>query len=106
MIYSILLAAFLMFLVGSFISYRKEIHVYWWFPVIMCSISMCGGLLWSFACKCTPDRSRIMILSIYWDVMMATAYYFIPIIIGSVEINKFSATGILLIVFGLILIHK
>jgi hypothetical protein len=30
----------------------------------------------------------------------------IPIIIGSVEINKFSMIGILLVIIGLVLVHK
>jgi hypothetical protein len=105
MIYLILFLAFVLFSIGSSFSYRKEIHQYRWFPAVMCCVSLCGGFLWAMLCRITPDKNKIMIFSVYWDIMMAIAYYMVPLLFGNFQLTATSVFGIIIVCVGLSIIH-
>lgn len=105
MVYGWIFLAFLFFCLGSFLSYSKPLHDRWWFPVSFGVMSMITGYLWSIVCRMTSERDKILIYSIYWDVLLAFAYYGFPIVFGSLVLTNTSYAGIIMVVIGIILIH-
>ena len=100
----ILLPVFILFLIGSLISYYDNIRNSKWFIIIYISISIIGSLFWIVACKAFNNKNKIYVFSIFWDFLMIISYYVIPCIIFNLNFKKEFWFGLVLMLTGLLLI--
>ena len=100
----LLIPAFLLFCAGSWVSYSDKLrNSYWFLPIYLSTAVLCS-FIWVYSARILPNKEKIYLYSISWDLLMITAYYLLPVIILSFEFKLWTWVGLGFILFGIFLI--
>lgn len=100
-----LLPVFAMCLAGSWMSYTDWARRAWWYgPGLVVLGALCTACFAAGA-RCLDNRTRIFVFSLGYDVLMALAYYVVPVLAFGLKLPSGVAAGAALILAGLILVH-
>lgn len=97
-----LLLAFLICSFGAYISYspmKAEPYARW---LMMCLGGLIGWL-WIVAIR-KMDSERAYVFSLYWDSVVMTAYYLMPILLLGVRPNAGVLVGSAVVMAGLVIV--
>lgn len=100
----LLLPAFLVFLVGSAMSFSDTFRRSTWFIPGFTTANLAIGFLWIWAARLLDDKAKIYVFSLYWDSLMVLCYYILPLLAMGIKLNSQTVFGIVLTVIGLIVI--
>ncbi len=94
----LLIPAFLTFIIGSYTTYTKEIRDSSYYLLIFVSLSVVCGWLWVKASRKLDNTMGILIFSMVWDLLMAIAYYAIPVIFKGENLGwqTYAATAVMI----------
>ena len=100
--YLFLLPVALLAIAGAHLSFNEpsSTRTLWIMPALSASL----GLLWAFAIRYTQSKEDTYVLSLWWDVIVVAAYTVLPVVAFGVELNRWQAVGVALVVVGLIVV--
>lgn len=106
------MTTFLLFLLG-FIMYSSQAYITYSvnnfskfvYYALACISSCIGAVIW-FTIARMHQHSTTYKLSIFWDLMIVSAYLFIPLILKRVTLTSTGILGILMILTGISLVHS
>lgn len=98
-----LLVAFGICAVGSWISYSpfRESHQAKW---AMAALGAMIGWFWCIAIRHMPDRESVFVFSLYWDAVVMSAYYLLPLFFMGVKPNAGVVVGASVVLLGLFIV--
>lgn len=101
----ILLAVFLVSCLGSWASFTAKVRQSPHYLGVMIAISVLTGALFAAGCQYLDDKRKIFYFSLYYDVMVATAYYALPLAFFGCRVSPQAVVGGLAILIGVFLLH-
>ncbi len=105
MIYLLLTLVFLLCVLGSWASFTDRVRNGGSYLPLMLAVSVGTGFLFACGCRLLDSKERIFVFSLGYDVVMATAYYLLPVLAFGCKPGPGVGWGALLIVLGLLLVH-
>jgi hypothetical protein len=71
--------AFIIFCVGAYCTYTKEIRESWMYFPAYVGLSLISSLIWVLVAR-RLDTNGLLLFSLVWDILMVLAYYAGPIL--------------------------
>jgi len=102
--YLILLVAAFFNATSCFISYKKELHSFWWYVPLGILVGSVCNYLWFSGTKIVSEQKEIYAFSMMYDFTLVLVYYFLPILIFGIKFNKIGLIGISMMFIGIMLI--
>jgi drug/metabolite transporter (DMT)-like permease len=102
--YLLIVIAYFVFTVNSYLSFTKAIHIKWWFTYALVSCSMTVGFIWSQICRGASTPREIYTLSAIWDFMIMFTFYVMPIFFTNIKLNWQTVAGVLLVFIGCVIV--
>ncbi len=87
-----------------YLSYEKWAQEKWWYLPIGMLTGCISNILWFLSTRMISDAKNIYIYSLFWDLVVISVYFLLPIIIFDIKLNKFGFIGLLLMLIGLLLV--
>lgn len=101
----ILLAVFAVSCLGSWASFTERARQSLYYVPGMVVISVLTGALFAAGCQYLDDKRKIFYFSLYYDVMVATAYYLLPLAFFGCRVSPQAVVGGFVILTGVFLLH-
>lgn len=101
---------FWLFIVGilycicAFLTYKEEWRYEWWYLPISSFFGSVLVLIWYLVIRHIGDKDRIYFYSLCWDGVLVGVYYFLPILLFGVRLERMGIVGLALILVGLVMI--
>lgn len=87
------------------LSFDPQLRRAWFFyPGVIGSSAMTSAC-WCVACAWLDDTEEIFMLSVVWEVVAVTVWYFLPIVLLYVDLSKEAILAVVLIAVGLLLLN-
>lgn len=102
--YWTLLLTAVIYTFSCYLAYHEEAKKYWWYIPLGVGLGLIASLIWFLVCKFVTDKNDLYLFNIFWDVVMAAAYYGVPILLFGVKLDRMSIVGVILILTGLIVL--
>lgn len=79
--------AFIVFCLGAYCTYTKEIREAWYFVPLVISLSIISAWIWATVARRLDTTNNLLLFSLVWDMLMVVAYYAGPLLLKE---DKFS----------------
>mgnify|MGYP006921306019 CR=1 FL=1 len=100
----LLALVFVMCCVGSWASYTKFKETRLYLPLLVTLGGVCS-LLFGLAAKWLKSNEKLYVFSLYFDALMAFAYYLLPLLVFGTKLSPGVLVGAALVVAGLFVVH-
>jgi uncharacterized membrane protein len=88
---------------GTELSYSDQLKKLKYYPLFGVILGMCANFIWYTLVQKIDDKSYIIKLGLYWDVMIVACFLAIPLIFHGVKLTTPTLIGVFLIFIGIIL---
>ena len=88
--------------VGSTLTYAPGVKMMAWYPWVMASLSVVGGLLYGLSAKACASDAETFALSITWDVIAAAVYVIVPVCVFGMRLSPLGWAGLLMALIGVL----
>lgn len=102
--WAILFLVGLIYLGSACFSYSESCRQSPWYWPISVFLGLLVSCIWYGMVRYLDDKQRIFVFNMCWDTMMCMAFYVTPIVFFGVKLDRWSAFGLFLMVFGLFII--
>jgi hypothetical protein len=94
----------LTYCVCAYASYNDELRRQPYFVPVAIFLGTIVSTIWFMAVRYIDDRQKIYVYSLFWDLMLLSVYYFLPVAFFGVKMDKWGLLGVFIAFAGLCLV--
>ena len=99
-----LLIVGLIYVICAYLTYKEEWREEPWYLPVCFFFGATLVVIWYLVIKYIGDKDRIYFYSLCWDAVMVGVYYFLPILVFGVKLDRYGILGLGLMTVGLVLL--
>ena len=99
-----LLGVALLYCFCAYMSYHESWHGQWWYVPLGVLTGAAASGVWFAMAAYLKDRQAIYLYNFYWDVVLCSVFYLVPVLCCGVKLNWAGVLGLAMMAAGTLLL--